>query len=156
MSTLRQLAPDATDGVFWSVTDHLAQRWTEDPAAWDRMTPEQRTVVVLGMLRQDVMTGGFERYFRYDSGNSAPLALDAVRLLPPAFRRVLGDAVRVLGLPYPVDPWAREEALDAALDRDPFTLDVVDEAWRALERDHACDGILDAWVWAHRAAFFDD
>lgn len=155
MASLLQWAPARADGVFWFVVDHLAQRWTEDPAAWDLMTSQQRTVVVLGMLRQDVSTGGFERYFRYDSGNSAPLALDAIRLLAPAWRLVLADAVRVLGLPYPTDVWAREEVLDEVLERDPFRLDPVDRAWQALERDDPCDGTLDAWIWSHRDGFFD-
>ena len=50
---------------------------------------------------------------------------------------------------------AREVILDEVLARDPFRLDEVDAAMRALERDAPCDGILDAWVWSHRAAFFD-
>ncbi|HYN65895.1 MAG TPA: DUF4375 domain-containing protein [Ornithinibacter sp.] len=155
MADLLQFAPAATHGVFWFVVDHVAQRWTEDPRAWHDLTPEQRTVLVLGVWRQEVLTGGFERYFRYESADTAMEALEAARLLPPAWRAVLADAVRVLGLPYPTDVDAREEILDEVLAADPCRLDAVDAAMRELERDDPCDGLLDAWVWSHRAAFFD-
>ena len=155
MANLLQFAPAATDGVFWFVLDHVATRWTEDPQTWYDLTPEQRTVLVLGVWRQEVQTGGFERYFRYDSADTAMEAMAAARLLPPAWRSVLADAVRVFGLPYPTDVDTREEILDAVLARDPFRLDAVDAAMRDLERDDSCDGLLDAWVWSHREAFFD-
>jgi hypothetical protein len=155
VGSLLQLAPAATDGVFWFVLDHVATRWTEDPQAWHDLTPEQRTVLVLGVWRLEVRTGGFERYFRYDGADTAMEALEAARLLPPGYRSVLADAVRVFGLPYPTDVWAREEILDEVLARDPFRLDEVDEALRTLEREEPCDGLLDAWIWSHRGAFFD-
>ena len=155
MDDLRQWAPAATDGVFWFVVDHVATRWTEDPQAWYDLTPEQRTALVLGVWRQEVQTGGFERYFRHDSADTAMEALAAARLLPPGWRSVLADAVRVFGLPYPTDVDTREEILDEVLARDPFRLDEVDAAMRDLERDDPCDGLLDAWVWSHRQAFFD-
>ncbi len=155
MANLLQWAPAKAEGVFWFVVDHVAGRWTEDPQAWYDLTPEQRTVLVLGVWRQEVQTGGFERYFRYDSSDTAMEALEAARLLPPGYRTVLADAVRVFGLPYPTDVDTREEILDAVLAADPFRLDEVDAAMVALERDQPCDGLLDAWVWSHRAAFFD-
>ena len=155
MANLLQWAPDRTEGVYWFVVDHVATRWTEDPQTWFDLTAEQRTVLVLGVWRQSVQTGGFQEYFRHLTGDTAMEALDAARLLPPGYRAVLADAVRVFGLPYPTDVWAREEILDEVLDRDPFRLDEVDATMRALERDAPCDGILDAWVWSHRAAFFD-
>jgi hypothetical protein len=155
VGSLLQFAPTATDGVFWFVVDHVATRWTEDPQAWHDLTPEQRTVLVLGVWRLEVRTGGFERYFRYDGADTAMEALEAARLLPPGYRSVLADAVRVFGLPYPTDVWAREEILDEVLARDPFRLDEVDEALRTLEREEPCDGLLDAWIWSHREAFFD-
>jgi Domain of unknown function (DUF4375) len=155
VATLLQWAPATAEGVFWFVVDHVAGRWTEDPQAWYDLTPEQRTVLVLGVWRQEVRTGGFERYFRYDSSDTAMEALEAARLLAPGYRTVLADAVRVFGLPYPTDVDTREEILDAVLAADPFRLDQVDAAMVALERDQPCDGLLDAWVWSHRAAFFD-
>ncbi len=155
MANLLQWAPATTEGAFWFVVDHVATRWTEGPQTWYDLTAEQRTVLVLGVWRQSVQTGGFQEYFRYDSADTAMEALDAARLLPPGYRAVLADAVRVFGLPYPTDVWAREEILDEVLARDPFRLDEVDMAMRALEREEPCDGILDAWVWSHRAAFFD-
>jgi hypothetical protein len=155
VANLLQWAPATSDGAFWFVLDHVATRWTEDPQTWYDLTPEQRTVLVLGVWRLEVQTGGFERYFRYDSADTAMEAVEAARLLPPGYRSVLAEAVRVFGLPYPTDVDTREEILDEVLAADPSRLDEVDAAMGALERDEPCDGLLDAWVWSHRGAFFD-
>ncbi len=97
MANLLQWAPDRTEGVFWFVVDHVATRRVEDPQTWYDLTPEQRTVLVLGVWRRSVQTGGFEQYFRYDTADTATEALDAARLLPPGYRTVLADAVRLFG-----------------------------------------------------------
>jgi hypothetical protein len=155
VANLLQYAPAARDGVFWFVVDHVAQRWTEDPQAWYDLTHQQQTVLVLGVWRLAVRSGGFEWYFRHDTGDTALAALEAARLLPPPWRAVLAEAVGILGLPYPLDAGTREEVLDEVLDRDPLRLDGVDAAMRDLEREQPCDGLLDEWIWSHRLTFFD-
>ena len=98
-------------------------------------------------------TGGFERYFRYDSSDTAMEALEAARLLPPGYRTVLADAVRVFGLPYPTDVDTREEILDAVLAATRSASTRSTRRWR-LERTSPATGSSTRGS-GHIGAFFD-
>jgi hypothetical protein len=115
----------------------------------DRSTldPLHRSVLAICDLRQEVSSGGFDGYFRYWGGDSAP---DALRVLPdalgPSWAALLEEAMGVFGAVYPTDVDDREKALDAVDDGKLddlatrfFDLEASDDADARLGRylDHA-------------------
>lgn len=152
---LKQPGPDSSDGVGWYVFDHLIGAATSDPSVLSEMTSEQLAVFAINHLRQEVNSGGFAGYFRYDGGTTALEARSAAhRLLGPGWHLLVTEAVQLFGPDYPVDPTVRETALDAVEDADPGRLDRLDSALYRLEVDQPPDAALDDFIWANQAAFF--
>lgn len=82
----------------------------------------ERALLAILDLRQEVNAGGFEGYFRYWGGNSAPTALAFLPdYLGQDWADLLAEAMAVLGPSYPADADARSAALDAT------------EPWEALD-----------------------
>jgi Domain of unknown function (DUF4375) len=149
---LLQPEPPARDGVAWTVFEHLADQDLHDPSAVRKMTHEQRLVFAINMLRQEVQSGGFDRYFRFSGGNSAPHALEAADILGPQWAAAVATAVQAMGSPYPSDRDVRERILDQ-LDADQL-FDDLDQRWYDLEAEQPADERLDQFVWSHKASFF--
>lgn len=100
-----------------SVSDMSTDVWTfyERAADTDRsnLTDVQRAALAICDLRQEVNAGGFDAYFRYWGGNTAPEALAALpAALGDEWASLLNEAMQVLGPNYPSDPDARAELLD--------------------------------------------
>jgi Domain of unknown function (DUF4375) len=73
----------------------------------------QRGLVAVCDLRQEVNSGGFDSYFRYQSGDSAADALPALQqLLGQDWADLLREAMELLGPDYPIDQASREARLD--------------------------------------------
>jgi hypothetical protein len=115
----------------------LRQSLGRDPST---LNDEQRRLVAVCDLRQEVNSGGFDSYFRYRGGNSA---LDAARSLPSLpgqdWADLLKEAMDLLGPEYPIDQADRESLMDARdLDEQFERLDTRYYALRAartLTRD---------------------
>jgi Domain of unknown function (DUF4375) len=76
----------------------------------------QRALVAVCDLRQEVNSGGFDAYFRYWGGNSAPDAVEALpSLLGQNWSDLLREAMDLSGPDYPTDVDTREERVN---DRD--------------------------------------
>jgi hypothetical protein len=79
----------------------------------DGLTVQQRAVAAICDLRQEVNSGGFDRYFRYWGGDSAPVALGALpRMLSSEWADLLREAMTLLGPDYPVGPEERATRID--------------------------------------------
>lgn len=102
---------------------------------------EQRAVAAICDLRQEVNSGGFDSYFRYWGGDSAP---DALRALPDGlgteWAELLRAGMTLLGTNFPRDAGEREARLDELeldasfdeLDARFFELEAATEADRLL------------------------
>ncbi len=96
-------------------------------------------------LRQEVNSGGFDAYFRYWGGDTAPEALAALpRMLGAAWADLLRDAMALLGPDYPIDTNPRQERLDAAGIDD--ALDSMDRRFYDLEASIDADSLLTAFL----------
>lgn len=79
------------------------------------LSERERQVLAVCDFRQEVNSGGFDSYFRYFGGDTALTAMSALpRLLGSPWAELLGEAVALLGTPYPRDPDDRAEKLDGA------------------------------------------
>lgn len=154
MDSLLLATPATSEGAFQYAFSHLAESEQADPGAWSRMADEQRHVFALGTLRLEVAGGGFEGYFLYAGGDTAPAALEAADLIGPEWVGLVSDARALFGDHYPVDRESREIAVNELLHRDPRVFAALDARFDALPASEA-DARLDAYVWEHRAAFFD-
>ena len=153
---LRQPTPPTADGAGWYVFDHLRSAEIADRGAVELMTPEQRTVFALNLLRTEVGSGGFDVYFRYAGGDHALDAMSGADALGPAWAALIHEACRTMGDPYPTDINDRERVLDRLEAEDP-DLQVhqdLDSRLNDLEADEPADERIDAYIAAHRAAFF--
>lgn len=146
--------PSSHDGVAWRVFEHLAGNELHDPDAIRKMTREQRLVFAINMLRQEVGSGGFDTYFRYKGGDTAPLALEAAELLGPRWVALVEEALHTMGSPYPADVGMREHIVDRLHERSPHLLDELDQRLYDLEIACPADEPLDRFVWSGKAAFF--
>jgi hypothetical protein len=73
----------------------------------------QRGLVAVCALRQEVNSGGFDFYFRYQGGDSATDAQPALQqLLGQDWADLLREAMELLGPGYPIDQAFREARLD--------------------------------------------
>ena len=153
---LRQPAPPDQAGAGWYVFDHLWRAEVADRRAIDQLTPEQRTVFALNLLRTEVQSGGFDVYFRYAGGNHALDAMAGADLLGPAWAALIREACRTMGDPYPTDIDERERVLERMEAEDPEMRVHQDLDLRlyALEADEPADARIDAYIAARRAAFF--
>ena len=101
----------------------------------DGLTVEQRAVAAICDLRQEVNSGGFDRYFRYWGGDSAPVALGALtRMLSSEWADLL------LGPDYPADLEERATRIDR-FDLDE-QLEELDSRFFELEAGADADRLL--------------
>jgi hypothetical protein len=151
---LPRLVTDVSDqpvaGAAWGAFERLSDIELQDSSSYLRMLPEQRLLFAIQMLRQEVNSGGFDSYFRYTGGNSAPDAKLAARLISPPWELLIAEACGLFGDPYPVDIDVRERAVDEV---DEAGLDRLDQALYSLEVEYPVDQILDRYVWSHPAVF---
>ena len=113
----------------------------------DRSTlnDEQRGLVAVCDLRQEVNSGGFDRYFRYGGGNSALDAWRALRgLLGQDWADLLKEAMDLLGPEYPTAQADRENLVDARDLDDQF--EDLDTRYYALESSTDADGRLNEYL----------
>jgi hypothetical protein len=66
------------------------------------LTRDQQLLVALGEVRQEVNSGGFDRYFRYSGGGQAPTAVDAAREIGCPASAELIEGVELGSLTIPV------------------------------------------------------
>jgi hypothetical protein len=127
------------------VWDLYAQLSDADPST---LTEEQRGLIAVCDLRQEVNAGGFENYFRAWGGNSAEEALAALpEILGEPWADLLRSAMLVLGPEYPGDPDARGDAIDEG---DLYErLNELDDDYYALESATDADARLNAYVAAN-------
>ncbi|MFO7689115.1 MAG: DUF4375 domain-containing protein [Cryobacterium sp.] len=109
----------------------------------DRLMPMERQVLAICDLRQEVQSGGFDSYFRYWGGDTAPLAQNAIgHLLGWPWANLLAEAMSIFGEVYPLDCDLRTEQLKV-LDADA-TLDEFDTRLNDLEAQQDSDALLTA------------
>ena len=101
------------------------------------LTSAQQAVLAVLDLRQEVNSGGFDSYFRYWGGDTAPLALASLpQLLGQDWADLLREAMATLGPTYPPTADARTAALDAH--------DMNDELAALDDRFYELEGAVDA------------
>jgi len=112
-----------------------------------RLSPTELEVAAICDLRQEVNSGGFDSYFRYWGGNTAPQAADALpKVLGEEWAAVLTEAMSLLGPAYPRDPDLRFELLD-----EPHVIEALHGLdTRYFELEASIDA--DALMTAHLAA----
>jgi Domain of unknown function (DUF4375) len=109
------------------------------------MNQAKRGILAVCDLRSEVNSGGFDSYFRYWGGNTAPEALTVLpRILGQAWADLLSEAMNLLGPEYPIEPTAREDLLTSR-DLDD-QLDDLDTRYFALEINTEADTILNTYV----------
>lgn len=109
----------------------------------DRLMPMERQVLAICDLRQEVGSGGFDRYFRYSGGDTAPQAQSAIgHLLGWPWVNLLAEAMSIFGEVYPLDCDSRTEQLEV-LDADA-TLNEFDDRLYNLEAQQDSDALLTA------------
>lgn len=151
---LRLQEPLAREGVGWDVFEHLADCDMADGRAIGRMTPEQRMVFALNMLRQEANNGGFAAYFVYQGGDTALYAIEAARqIVGTRWSTLIEDACDTVGSPYPTDVEVREQVIKRLSD-DPERFSNLNDRLERLERTIPTDDQIDDFIWSHKKAFF--
>lgn len=119
----------------WSIFETL---WDTDRSGLSR---DQRLLVALAGLRQEVNSGGFDRYFRYSYGADAPAAVDAANEVScPALGALILEGIARLDLDhYPAEASTREDRIDA-LD---VEFDDLDASFYALEDQDDLDARME-------------
>jgi len=107
------------------------------------LSDAERAVFAICDLRQEVNSGGFDSYFRYWAGDSAPTAhAELPAVLGQDWADLLRDAMALLGPAYPSGAGARAAALDA---RDfDAELNALDDRFYELEAGVDADARLGA------------
>jgi len=109
------------------------------------LNDEQRGLVAVCDLRQEVNSGGFDSYFRYWGGNSALDAAVALQgLLGQDWVDLLKEAMDLLGPEYPIAQPARENLVDARDLDDQF--EDLDNRFYALESSTDADARLNEYL----------
>jgi hypothetical protein len=127
------------DVDIWDIYNRVGQL---DRAA---MNAAKRGILAVCDLRSEVNSGGFDSYFRYWGGNTAPDALTVLpALLGQAWADLLSEAMSLLGPQYPIEPTARERWLTTR-DLDDQLGD-LDTRYFALEINTDGDARLNAYV----------
>jgi hypothetical protein len=135
-SDLRQPPPASPAGAGWYVFEHLAELVLEDATALERMTPDQRLVYGVNLVRQEVASGGFEGYLDWTNASSVDNALAGFELLAPRLGAIL------------------QEALDLAQLHDEPDFDSLDADFTLVETQLTVDSVVDAYVIEHGTGFF--
>ena len=119
---------------IWDFYEGLGDRSREQLPLW------QRGLAAICDLRQEVNAGGFDAYFRYWGGDSAPLALESLSgALGDSWAAVLRETMDLFGEHYPLDQKEREERLDE-LDLED-ALEDLDGRYLALEASVNADSV---------------
>ncbi len=109
----------------------------------EQLNDVQREVAAICDLRQEVNSGGFDSYFRYWGGNTAPVALSALaRILGAQWVELLREAMLLFGPEYPTDVDDRKQELGTGLH--DSSLHALDDRFYALEESIDADGPLAA------------
>lgn len=107
------------------------------------LTEVEAQVAAICDLRQEVNSGGFDRYFSCSGGNTARMALAALpTVLGQDWADLLGSAMSLLGADYPIDPNVRQDHLASPGVHD--ALDDLDTAYFDLELAIDADALLAA------------
>lgn len=107
------------------------------------LTEDERGLLAILDLRQEVASGGFDSYLSGWGGNTAVDALDALpAALGTEWADVLRDAMGLLGSPYPNDPDERYEILQSRDTEEE--LDALDARLNTLEATSDVDARLGA------------
>ncbi len=133
---LLQPPPASVAGAGWYVFEDLAELALEDATAIERMTPDQRLVYALNLVRQEVASGGFEGYFDWTNASSVDSALAGFELLAPRMGGIL------------------QRALDLAQLHDEPDFDSLDAEFSLAETQLMVDSLVDDYVFEHSASFF--
>lgn len=128
-----------------AVVDAWAYYESMQGAERTRLSAVQRSVLALCDLRQEVNSGGFDSYFRYWGGDSAP---DAVAVIASAmgaeWGEVLGEAMALFGPDYPAASRDRARILDSiGLDE---TLEELDRRFFDLGATTDADAMVSAYL----------
>jgi hypothetical protein len=123
-----------------------------EPRAWavfesifdrspDELTPAELPLVAVCSVRQEVNSGGFDSYFRYSNGDTAPAAVEAAKAMGSSdLAALISQAIDRLGMEsYPADCSARESRID---DLD-LAFDDLDEAFYAPEASDDLDARME-------------
>jgi hypothetical protein len=126
-----------SDARAWSIFETL---WDTDRSGLSR---DQRLLVALAGLRQEVNSGGFDRYFRYTYGADAQSAVEAANEVScPALGALILEGIARLDLDldhYPAEAATREDWIDA-LD---LEFDDLDASFYALENQDDLDARME-------------
>lgn len=114
--------------ISWEVFERIADVWVHDQSVVQRLNREQRLLFGINMLRQEVSSGGFDRYFEYGGSDTAADAVEGAKLLGPQWHQLVRTAMET-----------RSTELDEHL--------------YALENEHPADEVLDEFVRAHWNSF---
>lgn len=114
--------------ISWQAFERMTAVWVHDESVVQRLNREQRLLFGINMLRQEVASGGFDRYFEYGGSETAADAVEGAKLLGPQWHSLVQLAVQT-------------KRLD------------LDEQLYALENDHPADDVLDEFVRTHWASF---
>lgn len=107
------------------------------------LSEKEQQIAAICDLSQEVNSGGFDSYFRYSFGGTAPVALAGLpTLLGSDWADLLAEAMALLGEPYLEDPDERSDRLDALDIED--ALDELDDRYYALEASIDADAKLTA------------
>lgn len=110
-----------------------------------RLSAVQRSVLAVCDLRQEVNSGGFDSYFRYWGGDSAPDAVAVLAgVLGAEWGEVLREAMALFGPGYPGDSTDRARVLDSIGVGD--VLEELDRRFFDLEADTDADALMSAYL----------
>ena len=108
----------------------------------------------INLLRQEVNSGGFDRYFRYSGGDTALDAARGAKILGPGWATLVQEACRAIGSPYPIGTGSRAVAVDVLVEEQPELLESFDDRFYQVELDDPADERIDAFIWSNKSAFF--
>jgi hypothetical protein len=112
-----------------------ARAWAIFERLWDRnpadLTPDELLLVAVCSVRQEVNSGGFDSYFRYAYGDTAPSAVDAATAMGSTdLAALISQGISRLG----VDPYERDCSVrEARIDDLDLDFEDLDQAFYALE-----------------------
>ncbi|MEI2649192.1 MAG: DUF4375 domain-containing protein [Dermatophilaceae bacterium] len=137
---LLEVAPvESLDGPveIWHFYEELGDRPRSE------LSTSMQGLAAICDLRQEVSSGGFDVYFRYWGGDTAPVALEALSTtLGDEWATVLRDAMSLFGGAYPTRQEERESMLEE-LDIDD-ALDDLDRRFLKAEASLNADALLSA------------